>query len=174
PVELLDGKLHARIAGRPLEAGEDRHRGERRLLPVGVDPIHREAHASLELLAVAPGHCDHIVVGEGDGILHGRPPFSGGDITSGSFRLAGDRATGAVTASRRPRTGERTGKRRPSRGIRTPRALPETETTARRSSCRGVAWPDRGSPRDGPRGGRDCPRGSRDGWPRAPRGARVW
>src|SRR5215470_10593198 len=46
------------------------------------------------------------------------------------------------------------------------------EATAWRSSCRGAAWPDRGSPRDGPRGGRDCPRGGRADRPGA-RGGHV-
>ena len=70
PVELLDGELLAGVGGDPLEAGEHCHGGEGRLLTVGVDAVHGEAHASFELLPEAPRNGDHIVVGEGDGVLH--------------------------------------------------------------------------------------------------------
>src|SRR5215468_12414418 len=53
-------------------------------------------------------------------------PLSPAATLRHSSRLAGDRATGAVTPSRRPRTGERKGERRPSRGAWAPRSLPET------------------------------------------------
>src|SRR5215471_19291757 len=58
-------------------------------------------------------------------------PLSPAATLRHSSRLAGDRATGAVTPSRRPRTGERKGERRPSRGAWAPRSLPETVTLLR-------------------------------------------
>src|SRR5215831_6230884 len=58
-------------------------------------------------------------------------PLSPAATLRHSSRLAGDRATGAVTPSRRSRTGERKGERRPSRGARAPGSLPETVTLLR-------------------------------------------
>ncbi len=95
PVELLDGELLARVGARPLEAGEDRHGGEGRLLALGIDPVHGEAHASLELLPVAPRNGDHVVVGEGDGVLHRRSSFG---WLSSAFR---ERATPRTTRERK-------------------------------------------------------------------------
>ncbi len=73
PVELLDGKLRGGLSRLDGVALEDRVAGQRRLHFLVVDAVDGEAHAADGLLAVAPGDGDDVVVGEGDGVLHGVP-----------------------------------------------------------------------------------------------------
>jgi hypothetical protein len=124
PVELLDRKARRRLAAFGREPRENRHRGERGLDAARVDAVDREAHAALDLLAVAPGDDDDVVVAEGDGVLHAMAPAaplrlrrpSLGRPLERAIAQRGDGGTwqdsqwrGDCLASRMPRTTKRTG-----------------------------------------------------------------